>query len=215
MNKKSTLTLDTFKKDKQENQLSKDTEAKLARLAAIPAKTIQKQDVAIKQASVAPGVAKNDQNNKAAEAPAKLKEDKAQQSNKPQAKKASFNKEDHYAVMKYLQKHYPKCFPDEPPLLPLAIGIHHQLLATKDFPFSKTKIRRFFANYTRTKKYLSSIIVGADRVGLDGVPTSKVTKEETKDIKHKNANSKTNKESEQKPLEKSSGLAIDSNTGAE
>jgi len=192
MSKKSTLTLGVFKKDDQENKLSKDTEAKLARLAAIPTKTTQKQNIAIKQASIAPDMTKRNQNNKTAEAPAKPKEGKAQQSNKPQAKKAGFNKEDHYAVMKYLQKHYPKCFPDKPPLLPLAIGIHHQLLATEDFPFSKTKVRRFFANYTRTKKYLSSIIVGADRVGLDGVPTSKVMEEEKKDIKHKNANSKTN-----------------------
>lgn len=87
--------------------------------------------------------------------------------------------------MKYLQKNYPKCFPDKPPFVPLAIGIRNQLVAIEGFPFSKTKLRQFFANYTRTKKYLSSLVVGDDRIGLDGMPTSKVTKEETKNIKQK------------------------------
>jgi len=194
MNKKSILTLGAFQKDNQESNLSKGAEEKLAKLAEKPVQTTQKQNIATVQASTTQDKAKSDNKNKPTPA-AELKpiqKAEAQKSNTPQAKKYLFNKEEHYAVMKYLQKHYPKCFPDKPPLLPLAIGIHNQLFVLEDLPFSKTNIRRFFTNYTRTKKYRNSLVVGADRIGLDGASTSKVMKEETKDITHKNANSKTN-----------------------
>lgn len=80
---------------------------------------------------------------------------------------------------------------------PLAIGIHNQLFSIEDVPFSKTKIRRFLSSYTRTKKYLSNIVVGNDRIGLDDVPTSKVLEEEVKNIKRKSDNKKTEQEKEQ------------------
>ena len=114
--------------------------------------------------------------------------------------------------MKYLQKNYPKCFPDKPPFVPLAIGIRNQLVAIEGFPFSKTKLRQFFANYTRTKNYLASLVVGNDRIGLDGMPTSKVTKEETKNIKQTDSK-KSKQVTTQKSLEEKTNSA-NVNTGA-
>ena len=185
MKTRPTLTLGAFKKDDKEIKLSKVTMDKLAKLASIPTKPNDKKDVVAAQAAT-PNKAKGENNNKTTDSATKTKKIEAQKPTPPQAKKAGFNKEDHYAVIKYLQKNYPKCSPDKPPFLPLAIGIHHQLLATEDFPFSKTKVRSFFANYTRTKKYRSILVVGNDRVDLNGAPTSKVTKDETTNIKNDN-----------------------------
>ena len=107
-------------------------------------------------------------------------------SNNDKVKKQSLISDEGYlAILKYMQEHYPKCFPSEAPPLPLALGIHNQLLAIKDIPFSKTKIRRFLASYTRNKKYLSSLVIGNDRYGLDGIQTSKVLEAEVKNIKRK------------------------------
>ena len=137
MKTRPTLTLGAFKKDDKEIKLSKVTMDKLAKLAAIPTKPNDKKDVVAAQAAT-PNKAKGENNNKATDSATKTKKIEAQKPNQPKAKKAGFNKENHYAVMKYLQKNYPKCFPDKPPFVPLAIGIHNQLVAIEGFPFSKT-----------------------------------------------------------------------------
>ena len=211
MKTRPTLTLGAFKKDDKEIKLSKVTMDKLAKLAAIPTKPNDKKDVVAAQAATQNKV-KGDNNNKATDSATKIKKIEAQKPNQPKAKKAGFNKENHYAVMKYLQKNYPKCFPDKPPFVPLAIGIHNQLIAIEGFPFSKTKLRQFFANYTRTKNYLSSLVVGNDRIALDGMPTSKVTKEETKNIKQTDSK-KSKQVTTQKSLEEKTNSA-NVNTGA-
>jgi len=205
MKTRPTLTLGAFKKDDKEIKLSKVTMDKLAKLAAIPTKPNDKKDVVAAQAAT-PNKAKGENNNKATDSATKTKKIEAQKPNQPKAKKAGFNKENHYAVMKYLQKNYPKCFPDKPPFVPLAIGIHNQLVAIEGFPFSKTKLRQFFANYTRTKNYLTSLVVGDDRIGLDGMPTSKVTKEETKNIKQTDSK-KSKQVNTQKSLEEKTNSA--------
>ena len=205
MKTRPTLTLGAFKKDDKEIKLSKVTMDKLAKLAAIPTKPNDKKDVVAAQAAT-PNKAKGENNNKATDSVIKIKKIEAQKPNQPKAKKAGFNKENHYAVMKYLQKNYPKCFPDKPPFVPLAIGIHNQLVAIEGFPFSKTKLRQFFANYTRTKNYLTSLVVGDDRIGLDGMPTSKVTKEETKNIKQTDSK-KSKQVTTQKSLEEKTNSA--------
>ena len=211
MKTRTTLTLGAFKKDDKEIKLSKVTMDKLAKLAAIPTKPNDKKDVVAAQAAT-PNKAKGENNNKATDSTTKTKKIEAQKPNQPKAKKAGFNKENHYAVMKYLQKNYPKCFPDKPPFVPLAIGIHNQLVAIEGFPFSKTKLRQFFANYTRTKNYLTSLVVGDDRIGLDGMPTSKVTKEETKNIKQTDSK-KSKQVTTQKSLKEKTNSA-NVNTGA-
>ena len=87
--------------------------------------------------------------------------------------------EEYLAMLEYLQKTYPKCFSarDTHPL-PLALGIHKQLLASEELPFAKVKIRRFLKRYTRSKEYRKNLIIGSPRVGLQGNQIGVVTEEE-------------------------------------
>lgn len=72
-------------------------------------------------------------------------------------------------VLSHLQTHYPKCFPSMPETpLPLAIKIHEQLLAKKIPTFSNTAIRKFLAQYTRTKPYREAKKTITKRYNLDG-----------------------------------------------
>lgn len=75
--------------------------------------------------------------------------------------------------------------------MPLAIGIHKELFAIPNLPFSRMEIRRFLARYTCLKEYRNNLIVGNDRVNLAGQPTGKVTDEEIN--KEKNSTSKQGK----------------------
>jgi predicted transposase/invertase (TIGR01784 family) len=94
--------------------------------------------------------------------------------------------EEYLAIVEYLQKNYPKCFParNTPPL-PLALGIHKQLLASEGLPFAKVKIRRFLKRYTRSKEYRRNLIIGSPRVDLQGNQTGTVTEEEVNYAKWK------------------------------
>ncbi len=87
-------------------------------------------------------------------------------------------KKDYATVLRYLQTHYSKSFPSNSPPLPLAIGIHKELFAIPNLPFSRMEIRRFLARYTCLKEYRNNLIVVNDRVNLAGQPTGKVTEEE-------------------------------------
>ena len=87
--------------------------------------------------------------------------------------------EEYLAILEYLQKTYPKCFPvSNTPLLPLAVGIHKQLLASEELPFAKVKIRRFLKRYTRSKEYRRNLIIESPRVDLQGNQIGIVTEEE-------------------------------------
>jgi hypothetical protein len=93
-------------------------------------------------------------------------------------RKLIINEKDYKAILEYMREHYPKCFPAaSEKRLPLAIGIHSQLMAIEGMPFSKTKIRAFLKSYTRGKKYQEALSSGADRIGLDGQVTLKILKQ--------------------------------------
>lgn len=95
------------------------------------------------------------------------------------AKKTLISDKDYKTILKYLRKSYPECFPvDYNNFVPLAVGIHKQLFDISDLPFSKIQIRRFLARYTRQRAYRSKLIVGRDRIELDGTPNSKVLETE-------------------------------------
>ena len=77
--------------------------------------------------------------------------------------------EEYLAILKSLQTTYPKCFTiSNTPPMPLALGIHKQLLASEGLPFAKVKIRRFLKRYTGSKKYRQNLIIGSPRVDLQG-----------------------------------------------
>jgi predicted transposase/invertase (TIGR01784 family) len=86
--------------------------------------------------------------------------------------------EEYSAILKYLQNTYPKCFSAGATPLPLAVGIHKQLLASEGLPFAKVKIRRFLKRYTGSKKYRQNLIIGNSRIDLQGNQIGTVTEEE-------------------------------------
>ena len=92
-----------------------------------------------------------------------LNESEGQQNN-VKSKKNSLEKEKYFEVLKYMQKKYPKSFTKTPTLL--AIGIHHEIRKNESQNMSNNLINRFLFIYTRSKKYKSTIIVGANRVDL-------------------------------------------------
>lgn len=85
--------------------------------------------------------------------------------------------EEYSAILKHLQKTYPKCFAPINPL-PLAVDIHKQLLVSEGLPFAKVKIRRFLKRYTTSKEYRRNLIIGSPRVDLQGNQIGLVTEEE-------------------------------------
>jgi sRNA-binding protein len=86
--------------------------------------------------------------------------------------------EEYLVILKHLQTTYPKCFPAKTTPLPLAVGIHKQLLASEELPFAKVKIRRFLKRYTTSKEYRRNLIIGSPRVDLQGNQIGLVTEEE-------------------------------------
>ena len=86
--------------------------------------------------------------------------------------------EEYLVILKHLQTTYPKCFPAKTTPLPLAVGIHKQLLASEELPFAKVKIRRFLKRYTTSKEYRRNLIIGSPRVDLQGNQIGMVTEEE-------------------------------------
>lgn len=86
--------------------------------------------------------------------------------------------EEYLVILKHLQTTYPKCFPAKTTPLPLAVGIHKQLLASEELPFAKVKIRRFLKRYTTSKEYQRNLIIGSPRVDLQGNQIGLVTEEE-------------------------------------
>jgi hypothetical protein len=100
--------------------------------------------------------------------------DQEQEVAKKSQPKSFINNEDYQLILGYMREHYPKCFPTTAIPLPLAIGIHEQLFAIPDLPFSKMKIRKFLGKYTKSYNYRQQLIIGNDRMHLDGSIGSKI-----------------------------------------
>lgn len=91
-------------------------------------------------------------------------------------------------ILEYLQTHYPKTFPAAPqPPVPLAIGIHEQLLERGIQGFSRTATRKFLARYVRTIEYRNSSKTIKKRYNLDGSvasSTGTTKKEKSSNLPH-------------------------------
>ena len=98
-------------------------------------------------------------------------------SNSKAKKQSLINNEDYSAILAYMQEHFPQCFAGKD-ILPLALGIHNQIFALGDLPFSLRKIRQFLQKYTHSKEYRKTLIAGNDRYDLHGRPTSKILEDE-------------------------------------
>ena len=156
MSNKPTLTLDSFKKNN----------------------TSSSADI-VAQANES-DISKNNNNTQSVQDASDKKKSKVITANATKAKKQNLiNDEDYLAILSYMQEHYPKCFSSkaEKPIA-LSIGLHHQLFAIENIPFSRMKLRKFLQRYTGSKEYRQSLIIGNDRFDLVGRPTSKILEAE-------------------------------------
>jgi len=90
--------------------------------------------------------------------------------NKTQVSKQSNQVDPIVHVIARLQKHFPKAIPKTPaPKVPLKIGILDDLLArSKDIGASEIDLKNALQTWCKTRRYLVSTKVGAQRVDLDG-----------------------------------------------
>jgi hypothetical protein len=106
--------------------------------------------------------------------------------------------EEYQPILKYLQEHYPKAFPTGKNPVPQAIGIHVPILATPELPFDKTLLSKFFMRYTKSHPYRKLLILGNDRINLDGSVGSKILETEVPKLKSKLKPNNTKKQETQK-----------------
>jgi len=88
-------------------------------------------------------------------------------------------------ALEVLKNELPLCFKHGKEKLPIAVGIHHDVLAyyASDKRFSKTNLRKAINLYTSGTIYLKKIVEGAVRINLVGQETTRVTKEEAQNAK--------------------------------
>ncbi|WP_367364666.1 ProQ/FINO family protein [Candidatus Tisiphia endosymbiont of Nedyus quadrimaculatus] len=87
--------------------------------------------------------------------------------------KILLSKDEYTNILNLLQTTYPKCFTTPP--TPLAIGIHKELLLLEQEYLPKTKIRKFLRIYCRNINYRKAIILGSNRVNLNGTVVGTIT----------------------------------------
>lgn len=93
-----------------------------------------------------------------------------------------------------LQKLFPKAFPKSPlPKVPLKVGTLEDLISrSKEIGFSADKLKTTLNTWCSTRRYWTSIKVGALRIDLDGNPAGEVQAQEAA---HANALYKKSKNS--------------------
>jgi hypothetical protein len=110
--------------------------------------------------------------------PSKLKKKKTTDNKLPQ-KPGMLPPKIFLKIINYFRTKYPNCF--SVPMKPLAIGLHKEMInKCEEIGVSKTQIRRFCSAYCHRKVYKTILVVGAERVDLEGNVTSVVTEEEVK-----------------------------------
>lgn len=182
---KLTLKLDVSKKQKLEELLKKRLELTSNEGKALVPKEEDKSAAQVKEKaskSVAKVGGKEDEVKKK-EPKELVKNDTPEEVDKVSEEKKHhiIAQGDYKAILKYLQKNYPKCF-NIKRIKPLEVGIRKKLIAIEEKPFSNFKLRKFLKAYTSTERYKKSLRVGASRVSLTGEKTSKVLKEEVKKV---------------------------------
>jgi ProP effector len=93
---------------------------------------------------------------------------------KPPARDAAVD-----AAIRLLAETWPACFSVyERRRRPLALGIHHGILAALDGAVTPQELRRALRFYVGNTYYLRMMIAGAARIDLDGCPAGTVSAEE-------------------------------------
>jgi len=85
-------------------------------------------------------------------------------------------------ILRHLQDKYPKCFSKQPK--PLAIGILKDVLAERiELEITRGQLQQFFHRYCGKDQYKQALVVGAERVDLEGNVRSIVTAKEVAFLK--------------------------------
>lgn len=91
-------------------------------------------------------------------------------------------------VLRHMQRKYPKCF-SKPPK-PLAIGILKDVLAEcQVLEITRRQLQQFFNRYCKKDQYKQALVVGAERVDLEGNARSTVTEKEVAFLKEQTPSS--------------------------
>jgi sRNA-binding protein len=94
--------------------------------------------------------------------------------------------------LRHLQEKYPKCF-SKPPK-PLAIGILKDVLAEcQALEITRGQLQQFFHRYCGKDQYKQALVVGAERVDLEGNVRSTVTEKEVAFLKEQGITRKNSK----------------------
>jgi sRNA-binding protein len=91
-----------------------------------------------------------------------------------------------------MQEKYPNCFSKTSK--PLAIGILKDVLAERiELEITRGQLQQFFHRYCGKDQYKQALVVGAERVDLEGNVRSTVTEKEVAFLKEQGTTSKNSK----------------------
>ena len=97
-------------------------------------------------------------------------------------KKRMLSFELYIKVLRHMQEKYPSCFSRTPK--PLAIGILKDVLADRvELEITRGQLQQFFHRYCGKDQYKEALVIGAERVDLEGNVRSTVTEKEVAFLK--------------------------------
>jgi sRNA-binding protein len=129
---------------------------------------------------------------KAAFKPKNKTDNKSQKQKIEPPKKRMLSFELYIKVLRHMQGKYPHCF-SKPPK-PLAIGILKDVLADRvELEITRGQLQQFFHRYCGKDQYKQALVVGAERVDLEGNVRSTVTEKEVAFLKEQETTSKNSK----------------------
>ena len=129
---------------------------------------------------------------KAAFKPKNKTDNKSQKQKIEPPKKRMLSFELYLKVLRHMQEKYPKCF-SKPPK-PVAIGILKDVLAERQaLEITRGQLQQFFHRYCGKDQYKQVLVVGAERVDLEGSVRSTVTEKEVAFLKQQETTIKNSK----------------------
>lgn len=129
---------------------------------------------------------------KAAFKPKNKTDNKSQKQKIEPPKKRMLSFEFYLKVLRHMQEKYPKCF-SKPPK-PVAIGILKDVLAEcQALEITRGQLQQFFHRYCGKDQYKQVLVVGAERVDLEGSVRSTVTEKKVAFLKQQETTIKNSK----------------------
>ena len=119
---------------------------------------------------------------KAAFKPKNKTDNKSQKQRIEPPKKRMLSFELYLKVLRHMQEKYPNCFSKTPKAL--AIGILKEVLVERQvLEITRGELQQFFHRYCGKDQYKEALVIGAERVDLEGNVRSTVTEKEVAFLK--------------------------------